>query len=30
MFADFSYFTEIDEDEYFERIGKEFEESMIF
>lgn len=30
MFADFSYFTEINEDEYFKRIGKEFEESMVF
>ena len=30
MFADFSYFTEIDEKEFFERTGKKFEESMIF
>lgn len=30
MFADFSYFTEIDRDEYFKRIGKEFDESIIF
>lgn len=30
MFADFSYFTEIDEEEFFERTGKRFEESMIF
>lgn len=30
MFADFSYFTEIDEEEFFERTGKKFEKSIVF